>query len=192
MLRFFTRGPRADGSHHLNECLDPLLRCLSASAAIKDPKAAMEETVQAVSRSVDVDPALAVPLEAPLALLFSFRDLEEDEPTAEAAMALGEEVLIWSRGRASTADRQVVFAVAGVYRLGFDATQDLAHLDRAERLFDLLLSRSDPGEHWFHWASTGLTDIHHQGQGPGKDVQNGDHGEEEAASASLVHSGVQG
>ena len=31
------------------------------------------------------------------------------------------------------------------------------------------------------WASTGLTDIHHQGQGPRKDVQNGDHGEEEAA-----------
>ena len=42
------------------------------------------------------------------------------------------------------------------------------------------------------WASTGLTDIHLQGHTPGKDVQNGDHGEEEAASASLVHSGVQG
>ena len=24
------------------------------------------------------------------------------------------------------------------------------------------------------WASTGLTDIHHQGHSPGKDVQNGD------------------
>ena len=32
------------------------------------------------------------------------------------------------------------------------------------------------------WASSGLTDIQHQGHGPGKDVQNGDHGEEEAAS----------
>jgi hypothetical protein len=42
------------------------------------------------------------------------------------------------------------------------------------------------------WASTGLTDIHHQGQSPGKDVQNGDHGEEEAASAALVHFRVQG
>jgi len=42
------------------------------------------------------------------------------------------------------------------------------------------------------WASTGLTDIHHQGHSPREDVQNGDHGEEEAASASLVHSGVQG
>jgi len=31
-----------------------------------------------------------------------------------------------------------------------------------------------------HWASSGLTDIHHQGHGPGKDVQNGDHGTEEA------------
>ena len=41
------------------------------------------------------------------------------------------------------------------------------------------------------WASSGLTDIQHQGHGPGKDVQNGDHGEEEAATASLVHSGVQ-
>jgi len=29
------------------------------------------------------------------------------------------------------------------------------------------------------WASSGLTDIHHQGHGPGKDVQNGDHGTEE-------------
>jgi len=28
------------------------------------------------------------------------------------------------------------------------------------------------------WASSGLTDIHHQGQCPGKDVQNGDDGEE--------------
>jgi hypothetical protein len=42
------------------------------------------------------------------------------------------------------------------------------------------------------WASTGLTDIHHQGQGPGKDVQNGDHGTEEAPSPSVVHPGVQG
>ena len=42
------------------------------------------------------------------------------------------------------------------------------------------------------WASSGLTDIHHQGQSPRKDVQNGDHGEEEAASTSLVHAGVQG
>ncbi len=42
------------------------------------------------------------------------------------------------------------------------------------------------------WASTGLTDIHHQGHSPREDVQNGDHGEEEAASAALVHSGVQG
>ncbi len=42
------------------------------------------------------------------------------------------------------------------------------------------------------WASTGLTDIQHQGHSPGKDVHNGDHGEEEAASAPLVHSGVQG
>ena len=33
------------------------------------------------------------------------------------------------------------------------------------------------------WASSGLTDIHHQGHSPGKDVQNGDHGEEEAASS---------
>jgi hypothetical protein len=42
------------------------------------------------------------------------------------------------------------------------------------------------------WASSGLTDIQHQGHAPGKDVQNGDHGEAEAASAALVHSGVQG
>jgi transposase len=30
------------------------------------------------------------------------------------------------------------------------------------------------------WAFSGLTDIHHQGYRPGKDVQNGDHGTEEA------------
>ena len=42
------------------------------------------------------------------------------------------------------------------------------------------------------WASSALTDIQYQGQSPGKDVQNGDHGEEEAAPAPLVHSGVQG
>jgi hypothetical protein len=33
------------------------------------------------------------------------------------------------------------------------------------------------------WASSGLTDIHHQGHRPGKDVQNGDHGTEEAPSS---------
>jgi transposase len=33
-----------------------------------------------------------------------------------------------------------------------------------------------------------LTDIHHQGHGPGKDVQNGDHGAEEATpSPSVLH-----
>jgi hypothetical protein len=42
------------------------------------------------------------------------------------------------------------------------------------------------------WASSGLTDIHHQGHSPGKDVQNGDHGEEEAPSPPVVHAGVQG
>jgi hypothetical protein len=42
------------------------------------------------------------------------------------------------------------------------------------------------------WASPGLTDIQHQGRGPGKDVQNGDHGTEEAPSPSVVHPGVQG
>ena len=33
------------------------------------------------------------------------------------------------------------------------------------------------------WASSGLDGHPHQGHSPGKDVQNGDHGEEEAASA---------
>ena len=42
------------------------------------------------------------------------------------------------------------------------------------------------------WASSGLTDIQHQGHRPGKDVQNGDHGTEEAPSPSVVHPGVQG
>src|SRR5664280_3664818 len=42
------------------------------------------------------------------------------------------------------------------------------------------------------WASSGLTDIHHQGHSPGKDVQNGDYGTEEAPSSSVVHPGVQG
>jgi hypothetical protein len=42
------------------------------------------------------------------------------------------------------------------------------------------------------WASSGLTDIHHQGHSPGKDVQNGDHGTEEDPSSSVVHPGVQG
>jgi len=32
-----------------------------------------------------------------------------------------------------------------------------------------------------------LTDIHHQGHRPGKDVQNGNHGTEEAPSSSVVH-----
>ena|SRR5664280_2631034 len=43
-----------------------------------------------------------------------------------------------------------------------------------------------------NWASSGLTDIHHQGHSPGKDVQNGDYGTEEAPSSSVVHPGVQG
>ena len=50
----------------------------------------------------------------------------------------------------------------------------------------------EPGPDAPKWASSGLTDIHHQGHSPGKDVQNGDHGEEEAPSPSVVHSGVQG
>ena len=41
------------------------------------------------------------------------------------------------------------------------------------------------------WVSSVLTDIQDQGPSPGKDVQNGDHGEEETATASIVHSGVQ-
>ena len=36
------------------------------------------------------------------------------------------------------------------------------------------------------WASSALTDIHHQGHGPGKDVQNGDHGAEEAPSGTYA------
>ena len=43
-----------------------------------------------------------------------------------------------------------------------------------------------------NWASSGLTDIHHQGHRPGKDVHNGDHGAEEAPYPTVVHSGVQG
>ena len=42
------------------------------------------------------------------------------------------------------------------------------------------------------WASCGLTDNQHQGHSPGEDVQNGDHGEEDAPSPPLVHSGVPG
>jgi transposase-like protein len=42
------------------------------------------------------------------------------------------------------------------------------------------------------WASSALTDIHHQGHSPRKDVQNGDHRTEEAPCPSVVHPGVQG
>jgi hypothetical protein len=43
------------------------------------------------------------------------------------------------------------------------------------------------------WASSGLTDIHHQGFCPGrKDVHHGDHGAEAAPSPPVVHAGVQG
>jgi hypothetical protein len=42
------------------------------------------------------------------------------------------------------------------------------------------------------WASSTLTDIHHQGHSPGEDVHHGDHGTEEAPSPSVVHPGVQG
>ena len=41
------------------------------------------------------------------------------------------------------------------------------------------------------WASSALTDIHHERHSPRKDVHNGDHGKEEAPSPSVVHSGVQ-
>jgi hypothetical protein len=36
------------------------------------------------------------------------------------------------------------------------------------------------------WASSALTDIHHQGHSPGKDVQNGDEGTAEAGLGDLV------
>jgi hypothetical protein len=64
--------------------------------------------------------------------------------------------------------------------------------------FSIILNPKIPfgsalGSEWhFVWASSGLTDIHHQGHSPGKDVQNGDHGEEEAPSPPVVHTGVQG
>ena len=45
---------------------------------------------------------------------------------------------------------------------------------------------------WGVWASSGLTDIQHQGHSPGKDVQYGDHGTEEAPCPLVVHPGVQG
>ncbi len=44
---------------------------------------------------------------------------------------------------------------------------------------------------WAQWVSSAVTDIHHQGHRPGKDVQNGNHGTEEAPSSSVVHPGVQ-
>src|ERR1017187_8741469 len=37
------------------------------------------------------------------------------------------------------------------------------------------------------WASSGLTDIHHQGHSPGMDVQHGDHGEKEPPHSPVVH-----
>lgn len=43
------------------------------------------------------------------------------------------------------------------------------------------------------WACFALTDIRDQGLGPRKDdVHHGEHGEEEGASSTLVHGGVQG
>ena len=41
-----------------------------------------------------------------------------------------------------------------------------------------------------HWASSGLTDIHHQVHCTGKDAHHGDHGTEEAPSPSVVYPGV--
>ena len=78
------------------------------------------------------------------------------------------------------------------YRLGFETlcaevTDSLAW----RRFCRIGLTDAVPHPSTLTWASTGLTDIHHQGHSPRKDVQNGDHGEAEAASAALVHSGVQ-
>jgi hypothetical protein len=67
-----------------------------------------------------------------------------------------------------------VFAPDSSVRFGIVAFADVSDRKRAE------------------WASSGLTDIHHQGRRPREDVQNGDHGEEEAALPPVVHSGVQG
>jgi hypothetical protein len=44
----------------------------------------------------------------------------------------------------------------------------------------------------YNWRSSGLTDIHQVGRSPGKDVQNGDRGAEEASPAQVVHARVQG
>jgi len=68
--------------------------------------------------------------------------------------------------------------------------------------WDLSAPAGTPGEHSRlvaapavnvpNWGWPGLTDIHRVGRGPGKDVQNGARGEEEASSSPVVHVGVQG
>ena len=54
-------------------------------------------------------------------------------------------------------------------------------------------ARLSPSQHLAKkcWASTGLTDMHQEGHGPRKYVQNGDHGKEDAPSPSVVHTAVQ-
>jgi hypothetical protein len=55
------------------------------------------------------------------------------------------------------------------------------------------LATSSPETQWVNSVGlTGLTDIHRVGRGPGKGVQNGDRGNDEAPSSSVLHAGVQG
>src|ERR1035437_760319 len=68
-----------------------------------------------------------------------------------------------------------------------------ARLESGLRAFTIDVNYTDDfGINANLWASSGLTDIHHQGHRPGKDVHNGDHGAEEAPYPTVVHSGVQG
>lgn len=93
-------------------------------------------------------------------------------------------VATFSRPRASQSDSQSSSGDMGT--IGTRAGTSSLSLDQSYR------GGYQEGEAYAgRWASTGLMDIHHQGNSSRKDVQNGNHGGEEAVSASVVPSGVQ-
>ena len=138
----------------------------------------------------DDDPLLARSVDA------AGNVVEEPEEPAEPDFAwLARHSWAWNPARLDELIRAA--APATLYVCG-GAANELELADRFTHVFLLeideptMLARIDARQD-NDWASSGLTDIHHQGFCPGrKDVHHGDHGAEAAASPPVVHAGVQG
>jgi RNA-directed DNA polymerase len=113
-------------------------------------------------------------------------------------------VICADRRRAEKARRKVIDVLGRVGLQLHPTKTRVADLRRGKEGFDFLGFHHHKVASWrdrdrfylqrwpSQWACTGLTDIHVQGRGPGKDAHHGHRGTEEVPSSSVVQPGVQG